>query len=233
MLSQPWLSAATPQASVWPSWRRLAKRELAARLGKGSVFFDVGAYFGYYSMVLSQKTGGAAAMYAFEPVPANYLLLAANRELNGFENIQTFQLAVSDSTGETSFEIPPENNRGTGRIAAPGTGSGETELVATVTLDRFVEEHGITRLDAMKIDVEGAEMRVFAGGRKTFEKFRPVLVVELNPPCLQRFGASADDLLREIRGLGYEVFRTKSSGLQKFDGLHPGETYTNLFCVPR
>jgi FkbM family methyltransferase len=207
-------------------------RELAKRLGPGSVFFDVGSYFGYYSMIVSHETGGAAAVYAFEPVPANYALLTGNCELNRLENVHAFQLAVSDSAGEVSFEIPPEANGGIGRIAGPD-GGGSVETVPATTLDRFVEEHGIQRLDAMKVDVEGAEMRVFDGARKTLEKFRPVLVVELNPPCLERFGTSGDELVSEIRSLGYDIFRAQSSGLKKFDGLHPGEIYINLFCLPR
>ncbi|MEI8340585.1 MAG: FkbM family methyltransferase [Verrucomicrobiota bacterium] len=207
-------------------------RELTKRLGAGSVFFDVGSYFGYYSMVVSKETAGTASVYAFEPVSSNFELLTGNRDLNRCENVRLFQLAISDSIGEVSFEIPPEENGGTGRIATPGKASGSVETVATTTLDRFVEEHGIQRLDAMKIDVEGAEMRVFAGARRTLETFKPVLVVELNPPCLERFATTGDDLLREIRSLGYEIFRAKSTGLKKFDGLLPGESYTNLFCLP-
>ena len=208
-------------------------RELTRRLGPDSVFFDVGSYFGYYSLIVSKQIGAAASVYAFEPVSSNYALLSENLELNRFKNIHPFQLAVSDSVGEVSFEIPPDENRGTGRIATPGRESAATETVATTNLDRFVEEQGIRRLDAMKIDVEGAEMRVLAGARETLDRFRPVLVVELNPPCLERFGASGDGLLLEIRGLGYDIFRAKASGLKKFDGLDPGETYTNLFCLPR
>ena len=207
-------------------------RELTTRLGKDAVFFDVGSYFGYYSLVVSKQTDGGAKVFAFEPVSSNYKLLVENLDLNRFDNIRAFQLAISDAAGEVNFEIPSAANRGVGHIALGGIARDGMETVKATTLDRFVEEQGIRRLDAMKIDVEGAELRVFAGAHETLARFKPAMVVELNPPCLKRFGASADDLLQLIRELGYDIYRAKSSGIKKFAGLEAGESYANIFCLP-
>jgi len=152
--------------------------------------------------------------------------------LNSFPNIHPHQLAISDLDAQLSFDIPPDSNGGVGRLSSPGGNAG-AQTVTSVTLDRFVEEHGITRLDAMKIDVEGSEMRVLAGARETIARFKPAMVIEFNPPCLKNFATDGGQLLREISALGYDIFRAKPSGLKKFDGLHPGETYTNIFCLPR
>jgi FkbM family methyltransferase len=207
-------------------------RELTARLGDDSVFLDVGSYFGYYSLEVARRTHGLARVFAFEPVPANYRLLMENIGLNEFKNIRGVQLAVSDIAGEVRFEIPPDDNRGIGKIATDGDAPELLVTVNATTLDQFVEEQGIARLDAMKIDVEGAEVRVLRGARASIRKFRPVMVIELNPPCLQRFGSSQEELIGAIRELGYEIYRARPAGLKKFDGLESGEIYVNIFCLP-
>lgn len=207
-------------------------RELTARLERESVFFDIGSYFGYYSLTVARQIGGRVRVFAFEPVPANHRLLAENCARNGFGNIEVHQLAVSNSEGTISFEVPPDENGGVGRISTNTERGKDAITVNATTLDHFVEEHGINRLDAMKIDVEGAEVRVLEGGRTAIQKFRPVMIVELNPPCLRRFGSDEAELVQSIRSLGYGIYRATASGLELFDRLKKDEAYMNIFCVP-
>ena len=204
-------------------------RELLSPLGSGSVFFDIGSYFGYYALLAARR--GARA-FAFEPAAANYQLLAAHQAMNGFDRLQTFQLALSDEVGSVTFASPLAENRGTGRML-PGESIGAgTETVAMTTLDAFAAEHGIERLDALKLDVEGAEVKVLAGGRATIARFRPAMLIELNPPCLARFDASEAQLLAAVRDLGYTVWRATAGGRVKYERLAPGEAYTNILCLP-
>ena len=205
---------------------RVECRELAARLGPGAMFFDIGSYFGWYSLWLAKHCGASAC--AFEPVPVNYELLAENTRLNPAQNVRIFPLALSDQPGEVCFQLPAADNRGTGRILDDGG-----QRVPAITLDAFVTEHGITRLDAMKIDVEGAEVRVLAGGRETLKKFQPAILIELNPKRLEMLGASEAALLAALRDLGYEIHHVGKRGLTPFTGIPAGQEYTNLFCLPR
>lgn len=204
---------------------RVECRTLAARLGPGAVFFDIGSYFGWYSLWLAKQSGASA--FAFEPVPVNYELLAENVRLNSAENVRTFPVALSDQPGEVCFQIPLADNRGTGRIVAEGG-----QRVPAITLDAFVAEQGISRIDAMKIDVEGAEVRVLAGGRETLEKFRPAILIELNPKRLELLAASEAALLAALRDLGYGIHHVGKRGLTPFTGIPAGQEYTNLFCLP-
>lgn len=205
-------------------------RALLGKLQPGSVFLDIGSYFGFYGLLAAQR---GARVFAFEPVPANFQLLALHRDLNQCDRLQAFQVALSDHEGEVSFALPSGENRGTGRMQMGDAQSAQTARVSATTLDRFAESHTLDRLDALKLDVEGAELQVLAGGRSTIERFRPVMLIELNPPCLARFGAAPEDLLSVVRGLGYEVFRPTPHGLKPFDRLEPGESYTNILCLPR
>lgn len=201
-------------------------RALLAHVPAGGVFFDVGAYFGYYALLAAKR--GARA-FAFEPSPGNFALLETQIALNSLDQVQAFQLALSHAPGWGRFAVAAPENRGTGHLVGAHD---EGEEVLLTTLDAFMTEHGITRLDAMKVDVEGAELQVLAGGRETLQRHRPTLLVEVNGPCLQRFGRSEAELVQMLRELGYELFRVHRSRLVEFHGLVPGENYTNVICRP-
>jgi len=204
--------------------------ELTKRLGRGSVFLDVGSYFGYYALEVAQRMGDGVTVHAFEPAPNNFKQLMGNVALNGYATLKAHNVAIGDVEGAVGFEGAPEANGGTGRIVE-SSGGPDVEKVRCVTLDGFVEAEGITRVDGMKIDVEGAETRVLAGGRRTLERFKPTLVVEYNPPCLQRYGTEPEALLRQLRDLGYEIYRAKRDAIERFTGLKEGESYANVLCV--
>jgi len=197
-------------------------------LRPGNVFFDVGSYFGYYAMLAAKR--GARA-YAFEPVQANFEMLAVHKDLNAFDDLHVFRAAVSDQAGAVFFEEPNAGNRGTGHLT--GAAGRRAVQVDAVTLDAFMDDQRIERLDAVKIDVEGAELKVLAGASATLTKFHPMLLVELNPPCLERFGANETVLLSTLRDLGYDMFRARKNGLEKYVGLLPYEEFTNIICVRR
>lgn len=199
-------------------------RELMARVPSGGVFFDIGSYFGYYSLLAARR---GASVYAFEPAPANFLLLENHIALNALPQVQPFPLALSDVTGRAFFAFASAENRGTGHLADAGEAG---EDVALTTLDAFVDEHAIARLDALKLDVEGAECRVLAGGRETLRRFRPTMLVELNPPCLDRAGSSETALLGALSDLGYRLMRATARGLVPF--TERKEEYMNLICLP-
>ncbi len=201
-------------------------RALFADVRAGSVFLDVGAYFGYYSLLAARR---GASVHAFEPVGENFTLLETQRGLNSLAQVQAHRVALSDAVGQANFVLPDAENRGRGRLAG-GVAGAKMEQVEMTTLDAFAERTGLSRLDALKVDVEGAEIKVLAGGRETLRRFRPTILIELNPSCLERFGASEAELLEALRALGYEIFRATHSGLELYRGLAAEESYLNIIC---
>src|SRR5439155_882885 len=147
------------------AWEALELRELKSRLQHNSVFVDVGAYFGYYSIVAAHSSKGTAKIYAFEPLSANFTRLLENLQLNGLSNVRTFKVAIGGATAEADFEIPPATNRGTGRIVKIARPNRPVEKVGVLTLDAFVEAEQLSKIDLLKIDVEGSELAVLQGGR--------------------------------------------------------------------
>ena len=207
-------------------------RELRARLPENPVFLDIGACFGYYALKIRQLCGPEAQVHAFEPFPVNHALLEEQRRLNGMADIRIHQIALSNEEGSVAFETPPASNGGVGHIAGAGAARANVVNVQCTTLDQFVARENLTRIDGIKLDVEGAELRVIEGGAESIRKFHPIILMELNPPCLERLGTSAAELLKRLQELGYSFFRATRSEFQPFSGLNPGESYTNIFCIP-
>ena len=199
-------------------------------------FFDVGSYFGYYSLLISHLSRGRATVHAFEPFSSNYELLLEHRRMNGFDNIHAHRLAVSDRGGEVEFQLPrPSACQGGGWVieeAKQADAPERTERVRVVTLDDFVAERSIDRLDFIKIDTEGAEINVLRGAANSIRRFRPGMFVEVNPEALARFGRQPQELWEAIRQMGYLPHRATRTGLRRFDDFASVSTYCNVFCFP-
>src|SRR5262249_17062185 len=140
---------------------------LRALVGPGCMFFDIGANFGYYSLTLAKVLERRCQIHAFEPTPATNERLRRHIEWNGMsEVIQAHPMAVSDVPGTVTL-IQRSDNSGASRLGTDATGI----PVEVTPLDAFCSSHGIDRLDAVKVDVEGYEGRVLKGGRETLSRF--------------------------------------------------------------
>ena len=218
------------------AWDDDELRLLLRLLPEDGVFLDVGAYFGWYSLVVARETRGRARVWAFEPVAASRARLEENRRLNGLDGVRVLPFAAGAEEGEAEMEAPPAANGGAARLSAGGGG----ERVRVTTLDRFAEAEGVRRIDFVKLDVEGAEVEVLRGARGVLERFRPLLLVELNPTALRARGAEPADLLGALHAHGYETHEVGRRGLLRpfgpADLARPAlrDGYVNLFCrAPR
>ena len=209
-------------------------RLVLALLPEDGVFLDVGAYFGWYSLVVASEKAGAT-VHAFEPVPASGARLEENRRLNVIGNVTLHRAAVGAEEGTAEIELPPASNGGSAHLSS-ASGDAPREKVRVTTLDSVVEEEELARVDVVKIDVEGAEVEVLRGARRMLERFRPELVMELNPSALRERGAEPRELLDALAELGYETYEIGRRGvLAPFghrDLSRPelARGYVNLFC---
>jgi FkbM family methyltransferase len=154
---------------------------LAALVTPDSVCLDVGANVGAVTLALSRLcTEGA--VHSFEPGPASFGFLARNTA--GAGNVTVHPLALSDHAGQATLNY---NREAAGAaFISDHLVDGVPQEVQLATLDEWAASAGLTRLDLLKIDVEGAELQVLEGGSATIGRFRPALVVELNPVTLRR-----------------------------------------------
>jgi len=162
---------------------------------------DVGAQSGSYTLLA--KYLPKSTFYSFEPFKKSYKCLLDNIELNGLKNVSTFEVALSNVSGSSVLNTSAGHN---GLHTLGGTPMRFDDVVPveiqTRTLDEFF--HDVDRpLHFMKIDTEGWEFHVLEGGRKTLEKYKPVIQMEWVPVNMKQCGVSEHDLSELMRTLGY------------------------------
>jgi FkbM family methyltransferase len=129
---------------------------LAARLRDGFVFVDVGANIGAYSLFVAARTGPSARILAIEPQPNVYDRLVRNIRLNQFATIKATDCAVADKTGDLTLFLDPRNSGESSVKVVTSDGAMGIRVPAKTLLALALEE-GFERIDAVKLDVEGAE----------------------------------------------------------------------------
>lgn len=189
---------------------RLA-RFLILNLFPGSRFLDIGAHYGYFSLLASELVGAAGRVLAFEPADKSFALLQENSTPKS--NITIFKKAVSDTAGKlTFFEFPTLYSEYNSLDAAQFSNEEwfsafkpvAVEVQAT-TVDAITGEASFIP-DLIKIDVEGAEYKAMLGGVRFFQSHAPVLVMEyLNPARQNEEHKKAVSLLRELGYLSYAI----------------------------
>jgi len=196
--------------------------ELVRRyLRGGGDFVDVGAHIGMYTVAAALALGGRGRVLAFEPNPAARAQLEKNLALNGCDNVVVSGRAVADSVGETFLHVPETPDPSFSSLEAGRFAEGERVRVETTTLDREIESVGM-RPAVVKVDVEGAELRVLAGMERTLEA-RPVLLVEVS-------AESGTELERRLEHLGYGAFQVAHRRLTP--GLVGGQGLFNAVFLP-
>jgi FkbM family methyltransferase len=127
----------------------------------GGVLVDVGANVGTYALALAQNVGAHGKVIAIEPHPVTHTRLAFNTAASRFAQVKLVQAAAGADDGELLIETDGDN-LGASHIVASDS-SGKAIKVPSLRLQRILDEAGVGRVDALKIDVEGFEDRVLTG----------------------------------------------------------------------
>jgi FkbM family methyltransferase len=153
----------TPQLFDVAERQALAAAIARARANsRGFCFVDIGANVGAYSLFVAAQAGQgdvagpAARILAIEPQPDVFARLVANIGFNGFGSIMAVDCAVADKTGELTLFIDPLN-KGESSVRLLRTSAATSVKVPARTLAALLDDHGYSHIDALKIDVEGAE----------------------------------------------------------------------------
>jgi FkbM family methyltransferase len=173
-------------------------RALRSRLAPGSVFVDIGANVGYFTLLAASLVGEAGRVVAFEPNPDNRALLARSLAANGFANVIVHPFAVADRPRTIPLRL---HNDGTSLVGEPPV---EPALIEAVALDEFLAD--LERIDVLKIDIDGGEPPALAGMRGLLRRCRPVVFSEFCPALLREAGlARPEALLEDLVALGYRL----------------------------
>lgn len=208
---------------------------LISRLARGvQVIFDIGANIGWYSLHLSQQEP-QARIYAFEPVPTTHQRLLTNlgRNVAG-ERVTPVSDGLSDAPGAFDMFVPATSGSPAASLNElhPDEGSRRVSCGFT-TLDKFVSDNEIVRLDFLKCDVEGAELRVLKGGAKSLARFKPAVVIELLRKWSAAFGYHPNDVLDLFASLGYFCYGVSACALTRIERVTDETRETNyIFLDP-
>lgn len=145
------------------TYERQKCEAIVRELRSNSIFYDIGANSGYYSLVASRR---CSAVYAFEPMPRNIRRLKENVRLNRRRNVTLLELAISNHSSTMQFRYG--SNTENGRLDRNGDIS-----VTAATLDELVQSIPVP--DVMKVDIEGAEFDALQGASSILEKVRPIV----------------------------------------------------------
>jgi FkbM family methyltransferase len=204
----------------------------------GMTVFDIGANAGHHLLLLSKLCGDSGHLHAFEPVRENIACLKETLRLNRLGNVTLHELAVSDGEGAADFKFSGVFD-GFACLAQGGHGHTLGEVgrrsadravprgpirVATIDLDTFCDRFCISRVDLIKVDIEGAELLALRGMMRTLRAHHPVLIMEL---WGAEHVAQGPGILAE---LGYET-RTLNSW-QGWVGGEMAET-SNVLALPK
>jgi FkbM family methyltransferase len=175
----------------------------------GGTFVDVGANVGTYAMVLARHVGANGKVIAIEPHPVTYARLAFNRAASGFAQAILVAAAAGASDGELMIETDGDN-LGASHVVT-GEASALAVKVPALRLQRILQEAGVSKVDALKIDVEGFEDRVLIGFFKDAPQAlwpRAVAIEHLSR------NEWLDDCIADMLARGYvEAGRTRSNTL--------------------
>ena len=182
----------------------------------GDVCVDIGAALGLYTVSLSRLVGPQGTVHSIEPLVFAHPALSYLLRPREGRNIVRHSVALGVSEGRQVMSVPvrhgtPVTGRSFLTAGADGLGSNAEfaehleVLVRTDTLDRFRAANAIDRVDFVKADVEGAELRVLQGGEETIERFRPKLLLEIEERHVSRFGYRARDVQDWLAERGYRM----------------------------
>ena len=185
-------------------------------LKPGMIFVDVGANWGYFTLLAAGKVGPSGRVLSLEPDPRLFRLLEANAKRNRLDQIQAVAVAASDREGEITLLGFDESggNFGLSRVttaeesvSASANSAALTFQVPTRTLDRLLTDHCVETVDLMKMDIEGAEglaLRGLASGLAARRIQR--LLLEIHPRQLQELGTPVEDALAILPEAGYQAW---------------------------
>jgi len=156
---------------------------LANHLKEGQTFLDIGAHFGYFTLLAGSIVGEKGKVVSIEPAKGTFELLQAN--VAGKKHIQVYHHAVSDKKEEVSFfEFPILYSEYNTLYAEQFSDSSWIKkhppvknAVQAVTIDSFLNEHAL-QPDMIKMDIEGAEVQAITGGMDTWANTSPVVIME-------------------------------------------------------
>lgn len=202
-------------------------------LEPGMTVLDIGAHHGFYSLLASVKVGSVGRVIAFEPSPREREKLLRNLALNSYTNVQVEDCALAETGGQQELVVVGGINTGCNSLRRPNVKEPTSSIAVRVeSLDGYMAEHPLPRVDFIKLDAEGAELAILKGAGGILRSSpRPVIQCELEELRTRPWGYHPREVMALLDTMGYRWFQSQTRGV-----LTPVEAETdvdgNFFAVP-
>ena len=177
---------------------------------KGDTVFDIGANVGRFTSLAAGLVGPKGRVLSFEPQEYPRRILTQMKSVRGLSQVVIVDKALSDTPGKAEITIPLKDGwkpkSACGHLDGENPDPHKTETVTVSTLDLFCEENGIQRLDFIKCDVEGAELKVFRAGTRTLTRFYPTIYCEVDKLCCDGNKVPLRAVFDFLESLGYRAY---------------------------
>lgn len=201
----------------------------------GDKVLDIGANIGYHTTIFSKLIGGTGKVFAFEPDPENFRLLKKNIEINNCQNAILVNKALSDKEEKIKLYLS-EYNMGDHRTYDSSDGRKFVE-VDCISIDSYFKDKD-SKIDFIKIDIQGAEYSVLKGMRTLFRNNKELkLLTEFWPIGLKRSGIDPYQYLDLLLSFEFNLYLIENEKMTPVDPQSllktftiEKENYANLFC---
>jgi len=178
------------------------------------IALDIGAHHGLYTLLASKQVGSGGMVVAFEPSPRERKQLSRNVRLNCCRNVRIKPFALGSKRSQTDLYLVDGGEDGCNSLRPPVVDSETRPVrVEVYPFDDVAPTLGLTKVDFVKLDVEGGELDVLKGALRLFKTIpRPVLLVEVYDIRTQPWGYKAREIVEHLSHLGYRWFEILSDG---------------------
>ncbi len=196
---------------IYFGFQETSRKVLYDSMEVGQTVIDIGTNVGDVTLHAAKIVGANGKVYSFEPDPNNYKRLETNLSLNNFSNICINQLGLGDRAGTFSIAKVNSGNQGMNRVVKRNSNYQNLQQIQVITLDSYVTENKIDKIDLIKIDVEGFEYNVLKGSKTVIDTFHPTFFIELDNDNLLEQGSSAKHLIELLVDSGYDIIHAENN----------------------
>lgn len=184
--------------------------EMVETIEPGWTILDIGANVGFHSLLASKVVGTDGNVIAFEPNPATAAILRGNLDRNECDNVAVVEAGAARGSALGFMERSSGVGDAFAHVRSSDDNLATADSVRLTSVDDEVERLGLSRVDFIKIDVEGGELPALEGSIETLKRFGPIVAFEAYEDYCKRFDSSVIQILSLLKDVGYEVRQADS-----------------------
>ena len=203
-------------------------------LRPGMTVLDVGAHHGLYTLLTSKRVGRKGRVIAFEPSPRERKRLKQHVRVNRCANVTVVPIALGDYTGEAELFVVSKFEDWCNSLRPPAVKRSTSKIrVEVKRADEALEALGITKVDFIKLDVEGAELSFLKGAAGILRDSRPVVLVEVQDSRTKPWGYAGREIIEFMEQLKYRWFGVAEDGRLEAVSTKQARYDANLVALPQ